>query len=423
MIPSMKNTFGLVLVGCLAVLLASVLGTNEAVVSVFWNPWRIDLSLNLVLLLLALLGGVGYVLVRGVTGLVGLPARAQEWRARVRERAAQQQLRDAIGFLFAGRYSRAQKSALRAADVASATSAFQGASEFKALALLLAAMCMHRLQDRGGRDRQLLTVQSLLGSASGTSPLQEGASLLAAEWAIDDRDAPLALDRLARLPGGVARRTHALRLRLQAARLAPEPHEALRTARLLAKHQGFSKAAAEGLLRSLAIDVLTGARDREQLERAWLQLDPADRRDPLVCARAASLAVTFGALENARLWLRPHWDDLARLAAHERQAVLSAFVQASGQLPADWLPSLETALHNLPMDPWVLYAAGVAMAERALWGRAARLLGDVADMSAAPKDLRMGAWLRLAAIAEQEGDDTRAADCYRRAGLVMRDGL
>lgn len=420
---SMKNVLGLVLVGCLAVLLASVLGTNDAVVSVFWNPWRIDLSLNFVLLLLVVLAVVGYLLVRGVTGLVGLPARAQEWRARLRERAAQQQLREAMVFLFAGRYSRAQRSALRAADVASVTRAFPGAVEFTALAHLLAGMSMHRLQDRAGRDRQLEAAQGLLGSAQGGNALQEGASLLAAEWAVDDRDAALALERLAGLPGGVARRTHALRLRLQAARLAPEPQEALRTARLLAKHQGFSKAAAEGMLRSLAIDLLSMARDKEQLERAWLQLDPADRRDPLVCARAASLAVEFGALEDARLWLRPYWDDLSRLAAHERHAVLAAFVQASRQLPAEWLPSLEAALQNLPMDPWVVYAAGVAMAERALWGRAARLLKDVAEMPAAPKEIRVGALLRLAGIAEEEGDSDRAADCYRAIGRLMRDSV
>ena len=46
--------------------------------------------------------------------------------------------------------------------------------------------------------------------------------------------------------------TQALRLRLQASRLARQPMEALRTARLLAKHQAFSKVAAQGLLRSEA---------------------------------------------------------------------------------------------------------------------------------------------------------------------------
>jgi HemY protein len=310
---------------------------------------------------------------------------------------------------------------LRAADVASATRAFPGSVDFRVLAHLLAGMSMHRLQDRAGRDRQMTAAQALLGPAPIASALQEGTSLLAAEWALDDRQAATALQRLASLPAGVARRTHALRLKLQAARMAPEPQEALRTARLLAKHQGFSKTAAEGLLRSLAIDLLSTARDKDQLERAWVQLDPADRRDPLVCAHGATLAVELGALENARLWLRPHWDDLSRLAPHEREAVLAAFVKASRQLPAEWLPSLESALQALPLDPWVAYAAGVAMVERGLWGRAVRLLKDVAEQPVAPMSIRGGAWLRLAQIAEDDGDTQRAAECYRAIGRLLRD--
>jgi hypothetical protein len=76
----------------------------------------------------------------------------------------------------------------------------------------------------------------------------EAARLLAAEWALDDRDAPRALSLLAEMPPGVARRTQALRLKLQATRMARQPQEALRTAHLLANHQAFPKAAAQGLL-------------------------------------------------------------------------------------------------------------------------------------------------------------------------------
>src|SRR5690606_31849034 len=99
----------------------------------------------------------------------------------------------------------------------------------------------------------------------------EGARLLAAEWALDDRDASRALSLLADLPPGVARRTHALRLKLQATRLGQQPQEALKTARLLAKHQGFSRVAALGLMRSLAFEALDAARDVEQVHRVWLQ--------------------------------------------------------------------------------------------------------------------------------------------------------
>lgn len=418
----MKQTVALILVALLAVLLATLMGSSDAVVSFFWGEWRADLSLNAFLVVVAAAFALGYLLVRSSIGLLSLPGRAQEWRSRQRERAAQQQLREAMAFLFSGRYSRAQSAAMKAADVAAATPLFSGRDDFRALSHLLAGLSMHRLQDRTGRDAQMAQVELLLGANGGGNPIGEGARLLAAEWALDDRDAVGALTRLKALPGGLARRTHALRLKLQAARLAPEPQEALRTARLLAKHQGFSKAAAEGLLRSLAMDLLSTARDKEQLKKAWAQLDSSDRRDPLVSARAAELAVILDAYEEARNWLRPHWDALDRLAPHEREAVLSAFVKLPLQhLSGDWLASLEAALKALPLDPWVAYAAGVAMAESGLWGRSRRLLSDVVGQASAPVRLRRSAWLRLAEIAEQEGDSARAIDCYKALRSTKED--
>jgi HemY protein len=68
-------------------------------------------------------------------------------------------------------------------------------------------------------------------------PIDEGAELLAVVWAIDDRDAGRAIELVAELPAGVARRNQALRLRLLAQRLTGQARPALQTARLLAKHQ------------------------------------------------------------------------------------------------------------------------------------------------------------------------------------------
>jgi HemY protein len=291
--------------------------------------------------------------------------------------------------------------------------------EFGALARLIAASSLHRLQDRPLRDRQLADAEALLMKHAPNSPVREGASMLAAEWALDDRNPELALQRLANLPAGVARRTHALRLKLQADRLASEPLEALKTARLLAKHQGFTPAAAQGLLRSLAVETLDGARDADQLRRLWGQFDPADRRDPLVAAHAARRAVALDAPGDARAWLRPHWDHLATLDESEREAVLHAFVDALRGLPDDWLPPLEAALLTLPGDAMVSFAVGSALAERELWGRARRLLETAGTSPQADADLRRRAWRALANIAAREGDEAAVQRCYREAALSM----
>ena len=126
----------------------------------------------------------------------------------------------------------------------------------------------------------------------------DAVQLLAAEWALDDRDPERGLALLAELPPGVSRRTQALRLRLQAARMQRRPLLALQTARLLAKHQGFSTEAARSLLRSLACEALDQAYDAEQLRQTWQGLDPSERADAWVLARAARRANELGQPEQ-----------------------------------------------------------------------------------------------------------------------------
>lgn len=414
----MRTVIWFVLLFVVAVVAASSFGTNDGLVTFYWGVRRVDLSLNLFLLLLV---GTCFVLVtviNAVNALVGLPQRAREWRVARRDRTAQAALRDALSQYFGGRYSRAQRSAQRALAIQGDTPELAQDNEFTVLGHLLAAGSAHRLQDRSGRDAALQRALDLAERSSAARPAEEGARLLAAEWALDDRDAARALELLAELPSGVGRRTHALRLRLQATRLGRQPQDALRTARLLAKHQGFSKVAAQGLLRSLAFESLETARDIDQLKRVWLAFDAMDRRDPFVAARAAVRAADLDAGDEARGWLRPFWEHLAELSVEERAAVALALVSASAGLGAEWLPRLEAAAQAHAREGAVAFAVGMALAERQLWGKARRLLEEAAVDEALPAAARRQAWRMLARIALQEGDPERAARCFEAAATL-----
>lgn len=411
----MRSMIWLLVLFVVAVVTASVFGANDGLVSIYWSAWRVDLSLNLFLLLVVSAGMLVNVASSAFSSLFGLPERARLWRLERRERAAQQALRESLAYLLAGRYSRAQRSAQQALELQAQTEELDKDTEFGALAHLLAAASLHRLQDRDKRDAELVQLNALALQPKTSSVVTEAASLLSAEWAIDDRRGEQALEQLSVMPAGVARRTHALRLRLQAARLARQPLEALRAARLLAKHQGIAPAAAEGLLRSLALEALDSARDADQLRHIWQQLDSADRRDPLVAARAAQHAGQLDAATDARHWLRPHWERITELGERERLAVTLALVEVLDGLSADWLPVLEKSLSALPTDPSVAYAVGCAMAQRQLWGRARRLLEDAAQSSHATDDLSRRAWQALARMAEYEGDEAQAQRCYKEA--------
>jgi HemY protein len=414
----MRLVIWLVLLFAAAVVAALYLGSNDGLASFYLAGWRLDISLNLFLLLLVASCFALVTAIQAIEALTTLPKRAREWRLAQRERSAQLALREALIELFGARFSRAQKAAQKALNVQSATPELAADQGFMALAHLLAAASAHRLQDRRHRDEQLGRALELARRGGGARAQEDGARLLAAEWALEDRDAAKALTLLGELPPGVARRTQALRLRLQASRLAQQPLDALRTARLLAKHQAFSKVAAQGLLRSLAFEALDGARDVDQLRTVWQQLDAADRRDPLVAARAAHCSGQLGAPDDGRGWLRPFFDDLGDLQPDERAAIAQALVPVLAGCGPDWLQRLETAHTRFPRERALAYALGHALAERQLWGKARLMLEAVADDTSMASAARRRSWLALAALAEQEGDDARRGRCYEAAARL-----
>jgi HemY protein len=411
----MRSVIWLVLLFTVAVVAATTLGSNDGIVTLYWSGWRTDLSLNLFVLIV--IGACLLVMaaVQALNSLITLPRRAGEWRALRRERAAQAALREAQAEYFGARYSRAHKAAQKALALQQDTPELRSDPQFTVLGHLLAAGSLHRLQDKTRRDEVMQRLQQI--NPAGRSA-DEAARLLAAEWALDDRDAPRALSLLAELPPGVARRTQALRLKLQASRMAREPLEALHTARLLANHQAFSAAAAQGLLRSLAFEALEGTHDMQQLRRLWDQLDAADRRDPPVVARAALRAAALGTPEDGRRWLRPLWDRLSELARDDREQVALATYAVVDGIGTDWLPRLEAALNAQGHEPAVVAAVGAAFAERQLWGKARRLLEQAAAAPALPAAARRRAWRLLASQAREEGDDARARQCDHAAAAL-----
>ncbi|WOB09577.1 heme biosynthesis HemY N-terminal domain-containing protein [Piscinibacter gummiphilus] len=414
----MRAVVWFILLFVVAVVAAATFGANDGLVSLYWGGWRMDVSMNLFLLALLLTCLALVTIFQAVNALVGLPRKAHEWRVARRDRTAQAALRDALAQFFGGRYSRAQKAAQRALLIQAETPDLAQDNEFTVLGHLLAAGSAHKLQDRVRRDEELEKALELSSRSSAARSAEEGARLLAAEWALDDRDAARALSLLSVLPPGVARRTHALRLKLQACRLAQQPHEALKTARLLAKHQAFSKVAAQGLLRSLAFESLDGARDADQVRRTWFALDAADRRDPLVVARAAERMAAFGAQAEGRAWLRPFWDRLADFTEDDRVALADGLVACMDGLAPDWLARLEAAALAHPREAAVAYAVGCALAERELWGKARLLLEQAALAPGLHKASRRRAWLLLAKLADQQSDVERAASCYREAAAL-----
>ena len=301
----------------LAVAGAWLAGNNHGTVAVFLSPYRVDVSLNLVLLCL---GGLVFVLLlvqRALSALLSLPREARRWRLQQKERAAHAALLDAMGHFMAGRFLRARKSAEavldREASLSAADQKLGHSVALRALAHVMAAESAHALQDKALRETHLTQALHEAEQATGADrqTLLEGIPLRAARWLIDDRDARASLDQLRQLPASVIRRTVAMRLQLKAARLAGQPAQALDTALLLTKHRAFSPAASQSLVRGLVLELLGNTHDEKALEKLWLSLPTTQRAMTEVATEAAMRLVQLGgSAVQARQWLLPVWDSM-----------------------------------------------------------------------------------------------------------------
>lgn len=409
-----------------AVAAALFAGSNPGSLTLFWPPYRVDLSLNLVLVLLLAGFLTVHLALRALSALFAIPREARIWRQRQRERSMQLSLLEAYSQLVAGRFVRAKKAAESVLEqvrkLSGAEDRLAYADQLQSAAHLLAAEAAHALQDRGARESHYR--RAIECAARGpTFELGEGARLRAARWALDEHDAALALQLLDDMGQGAARRMLALRLRLTAARMAGKTVLALETARLLAKHHAFSQLAARGVLRGLATELIGAAHDPAQLAQAWAMLEPSEREMPEVAIAAAQRLLELqGDATLSREWLLPVWEQmleqpggLAQAQSVDLVRVLElGFARGVETLQGDWLTRIERAQLAQPGDPLLQYLAGVTCMRLQLWGKARQLLQQ-SLVRLQDAGLRRDAWRQLADLATAHGDEQAATEAWRNA--------
>lgn len=416
---------------CVAVAVALFAGNNQGTITVFWPPYRVDLSLNLVVLVLALLFFTLHIALRALAALFAIPGHARSWRIQHHERAMHLALLDALSHLVAGRFIRARKAAelvlARETAMTRSGETLAYSSRLRALSHLLAAESAQALQHKAGRDEHF---QQALAHASQRDmhETREGLQLRAARWALEEHDAQASLQWLDELAQGASRRTIALRLRLKAARMARKTKLALETARLLAKHRAFSEVAAQGILRGLALEWVATAHDPDQLQTVWRQLEAAERQMPEVALEASRRMLKLeGDVELARAWLLPVWE---RMVAHTGglpetqrlhliEVLETSFALAAGAPEAAWLTRIESAQMAHPGDAALQYLAGITCMRLQLWGKAQQLLTQ-----SLPRlqnaGLERNAWTALAKLAERRGDTAAAAQAWKNAATTIK---
>ncbi len=425
----MRAAFWLLALFAIAATAALFAGNNQAVVTIFWPPHRVDVSFNLMVLLLVGLFMLLYVALRALSAVSSLPLAARRWRAQQKERAMYGALMDALAHQLAGRYIRATKSAQTALGQEKGLTLLaehggqvtghsaSRSSQLQSLAHLLVAESAQSLQNKTLRDQHL---QSALQSSAPrhAQAVREGVQFRAARWALDDLDAGAALEWLALLPQGAARRTLALRMKLRATRQLRQTAQALETARLLVKHRAFSIAAAQSMVRGLALELLNDAHDPAQLQQAWGLLDDSERAMPELVVHAASrLMALHGDVELARRWLLQVWDQAMQPRSDMGDALriklITVLEAGLDSVDAAWLARIEAAQIGRPRDVNLQYLAGMACMSRQLWGKSRQLLSQAA-LGLQDTGLHRKAWCALAVLAEQREDAEAAAHAYKQ---------
>lgn len=422
----MRTALWLMGLFAVAVALALFAGNDPGTVTLYWPPHRIDISLNLFLLLIGLVFVTLHFALRTLSAFFGIPQQARRWRLQQRERAIQSALLDSLSHLMGGRYIRARKAAELVVSleesVAQGGEVLGYAERLRTLSHLLAAESAHALQDRTLREKHFrLAMEHAL--ARDAQETRDGVQLRAARWALDDRDAAKSMEWLDLMPQGASRRTLALRLRFKSARMAGRPLQALEMARLLTKHRAFSEVAGKSIARGLAIELILAAHDPVQLQRAWDSLEPTEREMPDVAMQAAErLLEQGGDGATSRQWLMPVWNvllgsqDLLNLGQRVRLVrILETGFGSSGQtVDAQWLSRIESAQIANPRDAALQYLAGVVCMRLRLWGKAQQMLKQSLALLQ-DSGLKRDAWRALAEMAEQRQDTAAATEAYRQA--------
>lgn len=408
----MKGLFWLLASAALASLVALSLTDFQGNVVFLVPPWRVDMSLaafgfaSLALFLLL------YAALQVARRVLRIPSLAAAYRERSKRARARSALAKSVVDLSAGRFSRA----LQGAQIALSDDTLQSAAR------LIAAQAAHKLNDSDKRDSFL---QPLLSDAK--PELREAAELTLAQAALDDHDPTRAAETLARMTGGPARRVHALRLKLQAARLNGDAPEVLRIAHLLEKHHDMSAEVATALGEQAALLLLAAARhDVERLGLAFMRLDSRWRHCPKVAIEAARLFADHQALPRARAALL---DAISAISGnrdaptHELHlsALYAALSEHTKGIDAAFLQKLETWRKAAPKDAGLALLAGRACVQLELWGKARQFLVEAVSLAAAADAVNSSyaraALVTHAKLEEQLGEAAKAAELYKKAAL------
>lgn len=390
----MRGLVSVILVAALAVAVTLGARYNAGYVLVSLHPYRLEMSLNFVLVVLLAAFVAGYVLVRVVAHALRLPSEVRAFRERRRASRAQDLLLDAFRAFLEGRYARAEKAASLTIDL----------GEHTGIGAVLAARAAHELRAYDRRDRYLAR------SAHFADGDQTMRVIAQAETLLQERRHQ---DALAALEGLSYRHTAALRLELRAVQLARQWDRYLEVLDQLEKRNALDPARVAELRRHAAFEHLARrGRDLPALREAWQQLAPRERLQPKVAAEAARAFLALGAAREAQAIIE------ASLEVTWDEELVALYGESPAEDALRRIERAETWLQARSADAPLLLALGRLCALQRLWGKARSYLE--ASLAVAGS---FGASIALARMLEEVGEVDAARAQYQRSLALAEAAL
>jgi HemY protein len=362
--------------------------TNAGYVLVASHGTRVEFSLNLGLLLLLLAVAGGYLLLRAAVLAFELPAQARAFRERRRREAGRAAFDEALRAYFEGRYGRAERAAVAAAE----------ASESPGLSAVIAARAAHEMRAFSRRDEYL-------ARTDGGPEDDYVRQITQAELLLGERRHHDALAVLGRIRQG---HTAALRLELEAERQARNWDRVLALLPQLEKKQVFDDVVMAHRRRTATAESLKRkVLDPRHLKEAWERIAPELRRDPLVARTAARCFLSLGGTREAQRVIED------ALAAQWDPPLASLYAECMGEDPRALLQKAEGWLREQRHDPALLLTLGRLCVRASLWGKARSYFE--ASLAVEPSQ---SAHLELAGLAGREGREADATR-HREAALEL----
>ena len=385
----MKTLFWVIALFALAVGLVIAARYNDGYALIVLPPYRVEIALNLLLLVLAGSFVVLYSLVRLVSGAVQMPARVRQYRVARRREKAQSSLIAALEAYFEGRYAKAEQAALQSIEL----------GEHARLSAVLAARAAHELRAYERRDRHL---ERAMRGAPDDDPLR---IVTEAELLLDERRPQDALETLKGLP---RKHTAALRLELKGQQQTRQWDQVAALVSELERRSVFDAGEA-GKLRTHAVaeSLRRKGRDPHALDETWKKLPDAQKRETPVALAAAQCYIAAGRGADAQPIIEQS------LAAAWDSELVALYPEAAKNDVVRQIERAEGWLSSQPGDGALLLALGRLCARQELWGKAQSYLE--ASISVEPT---YAGHLELARLHEKLGN-AEAARRHERESLQL----